>query len=85
MRLFFALLPDVAASKRLAELAALPEWGTSLSLVPLENFHVTLAFIGDILDSFLPAIHALGAATLASGGAVSFSNCEYWLQPRSLS
>jgi 2'-5' RNA ligase len=66
MRLFFALLPDAAASKRLAEVAVVVDRRTSLRLVPFENYHVTLAFIGDIEEVGVPLIRELGRGKLSS-------------------
>ena len=83
MRLFFALLPDAAASKRLAEVAAGLDLRTSRP-VPAENYHVTLTFIGDIEDSALSSLRKLGEALTAFRGAVSFCKCEFWPHSRVL-
>ena len=80
-RLFFAALPDEAAGEALAGVAAALELGAGARLVPRNNHHMTIAFIGDVPESQLPLVRAIGG--LQSGGAfrLRFDAYEYWPKP----
>jgi 2'-5' RNA ligase len=78
MRLFFALLPDSNTCDRLSMAAAkLRLSGRALIIAP-ENYHVTLAFVGDVGDSDVPAYRELGAALSAPRCEIDLNACEYW-------
>jgi 2'-5' RNA ligase len=80
--LFYALWPDVRVRKHLAcAAAALPLAGDARR-VPCENFHVTLAFIGEIAASQLPALRRIGGTQRAPECAITFDGYEYWPEPQ---
>ena len=80
MRLFFALIPDNLATKSLCAVIATLKRIASIQAVPVENYHVTLAFIGEIPSESLPLIREVGAAQQVSCGAIALDACEYWAQ-----
>ena len=85
MRLFFAAIPDRDTCGRLAEAARALELesdGFSHCVRP-QNYHMTLAFVGEAAETSLAALRAIGAARggKASGHApvaVRFDAYEYW-------
>jgi 2'-5' RNA ligase len=84
MRLFFALKPSTAALQNLRDVAEAVECGTSCRRVSPENYHVTLAFVGDVGVDALASIREIGTANLMSPGRVSLRSCEYWLPSRAV-
>jgi RNA 2',3'-cyclic 3'-phosphodiesterase len=62
MRLFFAAIPEGETRGRLAAAAQALELDDFSRRVPPENYHLTLAFIGDVPESRLAALRAIGAA-----------------------
>ena len=78
MRLFYALWPDDRFAERLARAAAdLPLAGDARR-VPSDNFHVTLAFIGEVAASQLPVLRRMGGAQRAPECSITFDGFEYW-------
>jgi len=55
--------------------------GPEVKLVPRNNFHVTLAFIGEVAASQLPILRRIGAAQAAPALAFKFDAFEYWPKP----
>ena len=78
MRLFYALWPDVRVRKQLARAAAALPLAGDARRVPYDNFHVTLAFIGEVAASQLPALQRIGSAQQAPECAITFDGYEYW-------
>ncbi|NLY54139.1 MAG: RNA 2',3'-cyclic phosphodiesterase [Firmicutes bacterium] len=58
MRLFIGLQPSVALRQQLAKALAPLTATRAISWVPAENFHFTLAFLGEIEETAIPAIRA---------------------------
>jgi 2'-5' RNA ligase len=78
VRLFFALLPDSNTRGRLsAAVATLRMSGRGQPLSP-ENYHVTLAFIGDIPESDASVYREIGASLRIPQCVISLDACEYW-------
>jgi 2'-5' RNA ligase len=78
MRLFFALLPDSVTRQRLSSVAAqLKLFGRARS-VGAENFHITLAFIGEVPDRDVGIYREAGARLGLRRCAIQFDTCEYW-------
>jgi RNA 2',3'-cyclic 3'-phosphodiesterase len=46
--------------------------------VPSENYHMTLAFVGEVLESQLPPLLKIGGSQRARGFTVRFGRYEYW-------
>ncbi len=82
MRLFFALWPDSDTRARLAEAAA---WsGRGARLVPRENYHLTLAFVGEVAESRLPLLQQIGGEQRAGACTIKIDAYDYWPEPRVL-
>jgi 2'-5' RNA ligase len=60
LRLFFALWPDARTRARIAEVAADLRLDGDARSVAAENFHLTLAFVGEISDSKLAVVRQIG-------------------------
>jgi 2'-5' RNA ligase len=56
LRLFFALWPDVDAATQLASIAATLNLTSPGRLVDAKNYHVTLAFLGEVAESGLAVL-----------------------------
>jgi 2'-5' RNA ligase len=80
VRLFFALTPDAVAANRLRAVAVGLDRVASLQSVPPENYHITLAFLGEVASDALPSICQIGVAQQVSRAAISLDACEYWSQ-----
>jgi 2'-5' RNA ligase len=82
LRCFFAVWPDAAARRRAAAAAALVEGGAGARLVPSENYHLTLAFVGDIAAPQLGLLRQIGRELRATGCTLAFDSYEYWPKPQ---
>jgi len=80
-RLFFALWPADELRRQIEEATVGPAHHSGGHVVPARNFHVTLAFIGDVLPSQVAGVSAAGAATSAPRFSMAFDQVEAW--PRS--
>jgi RNA 2',3'-cyclic 3'-phosphodiesterase len=80
MRLFFAVFPDIETRLRLAAAAQALVLDDESRRVPSENYHLTLAFIGEV-SAPLAALKAVGAAPRAAAFTVRFDRFEYWSTP----
>jgi 2'-5' RNA ligase len=84
MRTFFAIAPDAACQRRLDQwrTRALPPLGRS---VPAANFHVTLAFIGELdaarMDRLCVAVDAWVARERPPAGSLLLDQVGYWPRP----
>lgn len=79
-RLFFALWPDDAVQSRLAHLGAsgTPEYGR---LVPAENLHLTLAFLGALDSGARTCVEAAADRVRAGGFELVFTRLGCWPRP----
>jgi 2'-5' RNA ligase len=82
VRLFFALWPDAETRARVAEAAAAVRLGSEARLVPPQNYHLTLAFIGEVTKSQVAVLQQIGGAQRASGCTITIDACEYWEEPQ---
>ena len=82
MRLFFALWPDVDAATRLAGIAASLSLTSPGRLVDAKNYHVTLAFIGEVPESRLAVLRRVGGSLQAPHCTVALELLEFWPQSR---
>ncbi|HEX4240645.1 MAG TPA: 2'-5' RNA ligase family protein [Steroidobacteraceae bacterium] len=71
MRVFFALWPDDAVREQLAPCAAALRLSSGARLVPARNYHVTVAFIGEVTAGELDALREVGALQRAAARCVS--------------
>ena len=83
-RLFFALWPEPAQQRTLAQtVAALVPQGAGGRAVPTENLHLTLAFLGAVAEEALPRLRATAAALQSPEGEaaaleVTLDALQYW-------
>jgi 2'-5' RNA ligase len=81
LRLFFAVRPDPMARDALEDAARSLSLGADAKLVPRNNYHLTLAFIGEVDASQLSTLRQIGAAQVAPALALRFDAFEYWPKP----
>lgn len=82
MRLFYALWPDAGVREHLACASAVLHLAGDARRVPCENFHVTLAFIGEAAASQLESLRRIGRAQRAPSCTITFEAYEYWPEPQ---
>jgi RNA 2',3'-cyclic 3'-phosphodiesterase len=82
LRLFFALWPDVDAATRLARVATSLNLTSPGRLVDAKNYHVTLAFIGEVAESRLAVLRQVGGSLQAPRCNFALDSLEYWPQSR---
>ena len=81
LRLFFAVRPDPAVRDAIGEAAQSLSLGTEARLVPRNNYHLTLVFIGEAAVSQLAVLQRIGADQAAPALALKFDAFEYWPKP----
>ena len=84
MRLFFALRPDIDVATQLANVAAQIPVNDSHRLVSTKNFHLTLAFVGEVADARLETIRRIGQSLRAACGTVVLDSMEFWSQSQAV-
>jgi RNA 2',3'-cyclic 3'-phosphodiesterase len=84
LRLFFALWPDADAAARLSGVAGRLSLHAPGRLVAPKNYHVTLAFIGEVADSRLALWREIGQELRAPRCTMTFNALEYWAQSRAI-
>jgi RNA 2',3'-cyclic 3'-phosphodiesterase len=82
LRLFFALWPDVDAVTRLARVAASLVLTNPGRLVDAKNYHVTLAFLGEVAAPRLAVLQQIGGSLRAPRCAIALDSLELWPQSR---
>jgi RNA 2',3'-cyclic 3'-phosphodiesterase len=82
LRLFFALWPDADARERVAHAAAALCLTDGARLVPQQNYHLTLAFIGEVTSAQVAVLQQIGRAQRVPGCTISFDAYEYWREPQ---
>jgi RNA 2',3'-cyclic 3'-phosphodiesterase len=81
LRLFFALKPDPSEWGGLGEATRSLLLKPGSLLVPRSNYHLTLAFIGEVAASQLSILQEIGARQVAPALALKFDAFEYWPKP----
>jgi RNA 2',3'-cyclic 3'-phosphodiesterase len=82
MRLFFALWPDADTRERVANAAAALCLTEGARPVPQQNFHLTLAFVGEVTGSQVAVLQQIGRDQRAAGCTMTFDAYEYWPEPQ---
>jgi RNA 2',3'-cyclic 3'-phosphodiesterase len=82
VRLFFALWPDADLAQQFANAAAQLALINRTRLVSPKNYHVTLAFIGEVAPSRLAVLQRIGRSQQASCCAIAFDRLEFWRKPQ---
>lgn len=80
-RLFFALWPSDGERERMVAAAARLALGEPARRVVPEEYHLTVAFIGQVAAARIEAVRNIGAATAAARFALRFDAYEYWPKP----
>jgi 2'-5' RNA ligase len=79
--LFFALFPDSDTRRRVAAAAQALALDDGSRRVPCENYHMTLAFIGEVRGEMLAPLKTVGAAQRALEFTLRLDSYEYWPTP----
>jgi 2'-5' RNA ligase len=82
LRLFFALWPDADTRERFASAAAALRLTERARLVPQPNYHLTLAFIGEVTSAQVGVLQQVGRSQRASGCTIQFDAYEHWPEPQ---
>ena len=80
-RLFFAALPGAATRAQLAAAAQALPLAAGSRYVPAENYHATVAFVGEIPAASVELLREIGAAQRSAGFTLRFDAYEYWPKP----
>jgi 2'-5' RNA ligase len=78
LRVFFALWPDAYTTECIAEAAAGVTLAGDARFVPRENYHATLAFVGEAAESEIGVLQRIGAARRVRDCTIEFNQLEYW-------
>jgi 2'-5' RNA ligase len=78
MRLFFALWPDVDTRAQIAKAAVALGLAGDARPVPRDNYHMTLAFVGEVTTSQLAVLQQIGRGQRAAGCTIRFDAYDYW-------
>ena len=82
LRLFFALWPDAGTRERVAHAAAALCLTDEARLVPQQNYHLTLAFIGEVTSAQVAVLQQIGGSQRACGCTIKFDAYEHWREPQ---
>lgn len=77
-RLFFALVPPDELLAQLERDTRGLARSSGGRVVPARNFHVTLLFVGEVLQSLVPAVIAAGAATASPPFKLLLDRIDAW-------
>ena len=80
-RLFFALWPSAAERSAMAAVAARLELDPRIRRIAAEEYHVTVAFVGEVAVARLEALTEIGAASARGPCTLQFDAYEYWPKP----
>jgi 2'-5' RNA ligase len=78
VRLFFALWPDADTRAHIARVADALRVTGDARRVARENYHVTLAFVGEVPQSELAVLQQIGRDQHAAGCTITLDTYEYW-------
>jgi RNA 2',3'-cyclic 3'-phosphodiesterase len=78
VRLFFAICPDAETRERIAAVAGALKLGPLSAPVPTANYHMTLAFVGEVPASQVATLLKIGGMQRACGFTVRFVAYEHW-------
>jgi 2'-5' RNA ligase len=82
LRLFFALWPEADTARQLAHAASQLQLQGPARLVDGRNYHLTLAFVGEVGAKNLPDLRRIGGMQRASCCNIVFKAVEYWPDPQ---
>lgn len=80
MKLFYALWPDPGTRATLASEDRTLFSGNGGKMVPPEEYHLTINYLGEVDDGLLPTLEELGqrAAATAPASVVELDRVEWW-------
>ncbi|MDE2296504.1 MAG: RNA 2',3'-cyclic phosphodiesterase [Gammaproteobacteria bacterium] len=80
-RLFFAVWPTEAQRAAMADVAARLALDPRVRRIAAEEYHVTVAFVGEVPAARIDALIAIGAASARGLCTLQFDAYEYWPKP----
>jgi 2'-5' RNA ligase len=78
LRLFFALWPDVDVTRQLNQMAGQLNFETRSRRIDPKNYHVTLAFVGEVPAAKLAVLQQIGQSLRAHQFTFSCDSIEFW-------
>jgi 2'-5' RNA ligase len=78
MRLFFALWPDDDVTRQLSEIACQLNLESSSRRVDPKNYHVTLAFVGEVPAAKLAVLQQIGRSLHVPRLTFTCDSIEFW-------
>jgi 2'-5' RNA ligase len=78
LRLFFALWPDADVARRLTQMARQLKIEARSRGVDPKNYHVTLAFVGEVPATKLAVLQQIGRSFRAPGFTFKCDSIEFW-------
>lgn len=78
MRLFFALWPDPNVTRQLTQMARRLNLDSRSRPVDPKNYHVTLAFVGEVPDARLAVLQQIGRSLRVARFAFKCDSIEFW-------
>lgn len=82
MRLFFALWPDADIAAQFAQVARQFNLGTRGRSVDPKNYHVTLAFVGEVPAAKLAGLQLIAQSLRVPRFTLTCDAIEFWREPR---
>jgi len=81
VRLFFAAFPSPEIRARIASASVALGLPEEARLVPPDNYHMTIAFVGEVSREVAVALRLIGAAVRCRPFEVCFDVYEHWQKP----
>jgi RNA 2',3'-cyclic 3'-phosphodiesterase len=81
VRLFFAAFPPAEIRRQIASAATAIGLSKDARLVAPANYHMTVAFVGEVSREAAVAVRMIGAAVRCPSFEVCFDAYEYWQKP----
>jgi RNA 2',3'-cyclic 3'-phosphodiesterase len=78
MRLFFAAFPPREIRQQIEAAASMLALSRNARRVPVENYHMTIAFAGEASHDQAAALRSIGAALRSPSFEVDFDAYEHW-------
>lgn len=82
MRVFFALWPDEDITRRLTELACQLNFESPGRRVDPQNYHVTLAFLGEVPATKLAVLQQIAGSVRAARFTLKCDALEFWRESK---
>ncbi len=82
-RLFFALWPDPAVRRALAAVQSAQDLRRARP-THVEDFHITLVFLGQVGDEALACVEGVAAGIAGSPFVLTLDRLDYWPRPKVL-